>query len=173
MVTFYTKETLPKRYLRQIIKIAAKSLPEINEDLTEGLTDNEIRENLYILDETLVGVVTTPKGRNVEGFVFLWLADEKKLESDEDFYKSLKDQGLTGDNDVYLYNMCIRPKSRRKGKALSLLARADMILKEKGKTKIILFVKGDNRPAVALYNRLDYRVRLATPYGFLMEKNLT
>lgn len=173
MATFYTKETLPRRYLKQIIKIAAESLPEINEDLTGGLSNAQIMDNLYLLDETLIGICTTPKGRKIEGFVFLLLADEAKLEQDEDFYKSLKDQGVTGLKDVYLYNMCIRPKSRRKGKAALLLSMSEEVLKEKDKNKIILFVKGDNRPAVALYNKIGYLVKLASPYGFLMEKNLT
>ena len=154
---FFTKQELSKKHLKQIRKLWAK---------TFNKKDND---DMELLDETVVATILFEE--NIIAISFLLCPSEKMLNSKIKSYSNIKEQGVSKD-DCYLYNFCVHENHRKKGLSKRLLQECHDYLSNRGKQTIILFVDHDNIPAICLYNKFKYRVYMATPGGFVMEKNL-
>ena len=170
---FYSSEDfLKSKYVLQVGHIWKDSFPD---DLGE-FEGTDVVDNVDIKPETLIHLYLSPKGRTVYGVACYFLATEEALEENhsntDPGEASLRDQGIRI-GDAYLHNLAISKKKRRKGLALKMLMSAEKYLKDNCKRKrILLCVLANNPGAVALYNKLHYKVTRAIPTGFLMEKNL-
>jgi ribosomal protein S18 acetylase RimI-like enzyme len=138
----------------------------------DSIQPGTIEKKMGVLPGTIVSLLLTEKKRNVIGMSFLLTANqEESYEQGE--YKNMKQQGIT-EEDIYLYNFCIREKDRKKGKSMELMKEIENYCgkNQMNLKKIILFVKKENNPAISLYNKIGYKVKSSTPEGFFMEKNL-
>ena len=122
---------------------------------------NKIDDNMYITEHTTIVTIKTDK---IVALAFLLFPTYDLLCSD---YSNLTQQGIT-ENDCYLYNLCVHKKHRKKGYGKYILEKCH----EYASRKIMLFVENGNTPAIALYNKFHYKVRIATPTGFVMEKDV-
>lgn len=154
-IQFFTKKELPDTIYNKIRELWRTSFTK-NED-----------EDIELLDDTIVSILMY--NNNIIGISFILCPSEKNINSTIETYSNIKQQGVT-ENDCYLYNVCIDSNYRRKGYAELLLHECHKYVSNKQKS--ILFVEKDNIPAIKLYIKLNYKVYLATPSGFIMEKNL-
>lgn len=152
-ILFY-QNNIPNK--TQIIKLWEKEFKKTNEDID-------------LLPETTVGILSLDN--ILSGIVFLLFPTKSFLEQDSDLSNNLIEQKVTL-NDCYLYNFCITSNEQKKGYGKKLLEKAEEYVKKQGSCKIILFVEGNNVPAIKLYNKHEYRVQRAIPNGFIMEKIL-
>ena len=123
--------------------------------------------SMSLLEET--SLLILKKNKEIIGFLFFLFLTRESLESNKDIYINLKKQKVS-ENDCYIYNLCIKEENRKNGYASLLLNKISEY--SSSKKKIILFVEKGNIPAIKLYNKLNYSVKLATPNGFVMEKNI-
>jgi len=132
-----------------------------------NLWQKEFSGEISLLKETSVGVLLIDKV--FSGMVFLLFLTKEFFEKETAESKTLKEQKVSID-DVYLYNFCITKEQQKKGYGTKMLKKVEEYVKNK--EKIILFVDGENRGAIKLYVKSGYKVKLATPSGFIMEKIL-
>lgn len=167
MTTFKRKIELTDSFRLQAKSLWLDTFCTDLDDIEPGTIDDK----MGFLDETLVAILPTKGGRKIVGMACLLTPTKKDLAREDQHYQNIKRQGVR-EKDAYLYNLCIRVQDRRKGLASKLVGDIEEHLKMLGKERLILHVVKDNLSAVALYNKLHYRVSLATPDGFLMEKKL-
>jgi len=134
-----------------------------------NLWQKEFNGEISLLKETSVGILLLDKV--FSGMVFLLFPTKEFFEKETDESKTLKEQKVTID-DVYLYNFCITKEQQKKGYGTKMLKKVEEYVKKENRKKIILFVDGGNRGAIKLYVKIGFRVQLATPSGFIMEKIL-
>jgi ribosomal protein S18 acetylase RimI-like enzyme len=156
-IKFFNKKNISEKHLLQIKKLWIK------------IFNKKENDNIELLDETIVGVVLF--NNNIIAISFLLCPSKNLLNSDIESYSNIKEQGVT-ENDCYIYNLCVNEDYRKKGYSKKLLEECHNYLISIGKQKIILFVDNGNIPAICLYNKFGYKVRMATPGGFVMEKNI-
>jgi len=156
-IKFFNKKNILEKHLLQIKNLWIKIFSKKEND------------DMELLDETIVGAVLF--NNNIIAISFLLCPSEKLLNSDIKQCSNIKEQGVT-ENDCYLYNLCVNEDYRKKGYSKKLLEECHNYLVSIGKQKIILFVDNGNIPAICLYNTFGYKVRMATPSGFIMEKNI-
>lgn len=171
-ITFVKSANLSDSYRLQVKRLWLQSFP-LDLDLLKA---GEIETKMGMLPETIIVLLPTAGKRKIIGMSFLFLPNQYDLEEkqgqENKYYQSLREQGVQGEEDVYLYNLCIREQDRRKGYSFALMLAIENEMKTIGKKRIILFVDEWNKPAVSLYNKLKYKVIQSTPKGFLMEKRL-
>jgi len=134
-----------------------------------NLWQKEFSGEISLLKETSVGILLIDKV--FSGMVFLLFPTKEFFEKETAESKTLKEQKATVD-DVYLYNFCITKEQQTKGYGTKMLKKVQEYVKKENRKKIILFVDGGNRGAIKLYVKIGFKVKLATPRGFIMEKIL-
>lgn len=165
------EDFLKSKYIKQVSHIWKESF---SKDL-ENIEEKDVISDVDITPWTIIHLYLSPKGKKVYGVACYFIATDEALSEDiiesEKGIESLVQQGIKV-GDAYLHNLAINSKKRRKGIALKMMESAENHLKEIHRDRIVLCVLGENRPAIALYNKLQYKVARAIPLGFLMEKNL-
>jgi len=132
--------------------------------------DKKSSDDIELLDTTIVGIIY--ENNKIVAISFLLCPTDKQLNSNKlKYYSNIKEQGVTS-NDCYIYNFCVSKNKQKQGYGKMLLQNCHDYLKKLKKQKIILFVEKGNIPAIFLYNKFEYKVHMATPSGFIMEKNL-
>jgi ribosomal protein S18 acetylase RimI-like enzyme len=140
------------------------------DDLSK-IIPGELENLMGLLPKTEIVIFPTPSGRNIIGCAFMLSPDEEDLKSTDKYYQELKKQKIT-ENDTVIYNVVVRKKDRKKGYAKQIMNNIENILLNKNRKRLVLEVKAENKTAIIFYNKLNYKVVLATPNGFLMEKIL-
>ena len=156
-IRFFKKKELSKKHSVQIRKLWIKTFDKKEDD------------DMELLDGTIVGTILLKD--KVIAISFLLCPSEKLLNSENKSYTNIKEQGVSN-KDCYLYNFCIHEDYRKKGYGKRLLQQCHDYISNIRKQKVILFVEHGNIPAICLYNKFEYKVHMATPCGFVMEKNL-
>lgn len=154
---FFNKQELSNKHITQIRKLYIKAF------------DKKENDDMELLDETIVGAILFKD--NVIAISFLLCPSKILLESKIKSYSNIKEQGVTK-YDCYLYNFCVHEDYKKKGYGKRLLQECHDHVMNIGRQKVILFVDHGNLPAICLYNKFGYKVHMATPGGFVMEKNL-
>ena len=156
------------------------NIPRLDE--ITNLWKQNFNDDMSLLPETHIGVLSIDD--IIVGIVFLLFPTDLLLKKNDNISNNLIAQNVTID-DCYLYNFCISANEQKKGYGSRLLEQTEEYVKEYVKeyveeyvkkqniNKVILFVKGDNVPAIKLYNNFKYKVQKATPNGFIMEKILS
>lgn len=75
-------------------------------------------------------------------------------------------------NGYYLNNMCVDPLYRKKKHATKLLKKVFALCKKENKDHIILYVERNNKAALNLYQKNDFRIYQNLDKIIIMVKNL-
>lgn len=158
MESLFTKVSdLSDSYRRQIKTLYLKHLCEDLDDIEAG----EIETKMGLLERTIIYIITNKE--DIIALTCLIIPTEKDC-------NIVKDKGVRADKDVYLYNLVVSDKYRRKGIASKILKDVEKEMISKDIHRIVLFVNKDNTGGISLYNKFGYKVVIASPKGFLMEK---
>ncbi|NEW46158.1 GNAT family N-acetyltransferase [Nocardia cyriacigeorgica] len=99
-----------------------------------------------------------PDGRDTAGH-HLVVAENESGEVVGDAWIGPDPQDVTGTADsAWLYDINVFERFRRRGYGSAILAAAESLIAEEGRTRLGLNVVGDNAAAIALYRQNGYRV---------------
>ena len=121
--------------------------------------------DMGLKDNSLIFIACDSDSMKIIGLATVLIVDEHDLYG---FFSKFSQLNLNM-HSLVLYNVCVDPNSRGKGIAKHLLTEVDNWAKSQKKTKIILFVKMKNEPALNLYKKFGYTIDTTT--SSVVQKN--